>query len=69
MLFSSAYTGIASEHPSVFTHARIIQNAGIQGPYEECFKTEIQIAHIGMIGFTCPYWNDETLLPTPVGES
>ena len=69
MLFSSAYTGIASEHPSVFTHARIIQNTGIQGPYEECFITGIQFAHIGMVGHACPHWNDGSLHPTPVGDS
>ena len=69
MIFSFAYTGIASEHPSVFTQARIIQNAGIQGPYEEYFITGIQFAHIGMVGLTCPYWNDGSLLPTPVGET
>ena len=68
MIFSSAYTGIASEHPSVFTHARITQNAGTQDPFEETFKMGIQIAHIGMMGLTCPYWNDGTLVSTPVGE-
>lgn len=57
MDYTSAYTGLASEHPSVFTQARISQNTGIQGSYEEHFITGIQFAHIRMVGLTCPYWN------------
>ena len=70
MLFTSAYTGIASEHPSVFTQARILQNTGIQGPYEESFKRGsnlptlewwVLLAHIGMMGlhYPLPWVNHE----------